>query len=345
LVYDKKWLFHCSTTRAVHAIDLVTGNLAWSGPPDDAPWGCFGSYDAGAAYGNYYQGTWDGYLSCYDVKTGVRKWRTFLDENPDQSGGHNVPWGRPTIADGKIYISSSEHTYPTPIPTGNKLYCLDAYNGDKIWEIPFYDNEGGIASGVLFARNDYDGCLYAIAKGPSATTVSVQQDVVAKGSSVLIKGTVTDQSPGAKDTPAIADENMGEWMQYLYQNKPEPAVATGVPVSVCAIASDGTVVDIGSTTSTMAGQYSMLWTPPDEGVYRIIASFDGSNSYYSSWGETSIGVTEAPPTPTNGETNGNGDTEPEPTGLVTTELAIIAAAVIIAIVALVVAFWALRKRQ
>ena len=52
--------------------------------------GVFVSYVA-AAYGNYYQGTWDGYLSCYDAEIGATKWRTFLGENPDVPIGHNVP--------------------------------------------------------------------------------------------------------------------------------------------------------------------------------------------------------------------------------------------------------------
>jgi hypothetical protein len=51
---------------------------------------------------------------------------------------------------------------------------------------------------------------------------------------------------------------------------------------------------IGSTTFTSNSQCGLLWTPPDEGTYRIVASFDGSSAYYSSWGETSLAVTAAP---------------------------------------------------
>ena len=332
-----QWYFHSSTTLSVHAVDLLTGEMAWTSEPNEAPWGVFGSYDAAAGYGNYYQGTWDGYVSCYDAETGATKWRTFLGDNPNIATGHNIPWGQPIIADNKVFICSSEHTYPTPIPGGNKLYALDAHTGDKLWEMPMYNFQGGIASGVLFGTNTYDGCLYGFAKGPSATTVTVQQDVIAKGSSALIKGTVTDQSAGAKDTPAIADEDMGEWMQYLYMNKPMPTDATGVPVALVAIASDGNVIDIGQATSTSGGQFSLLWTPPAQGTYRIIASFDGSGSYYSSWGETSLGVTAAP--------SPSGPIEPEPTAsLGITEIAIIAA-VVVAVIVGIVAFWALRKRK
>ena len=77
--------------------------------------------------------------------------------------------------------------------------------------------------------NAYDNRLYCYAKGLSATTVSAADTAIPEGSSVLIKGTVTDQSPGktclgipAKGTPAIADASMSEWMEYLYQQQPMP---------------------------------------------------------------------------------------------------------------------------
>ncbi len=36
------------------------------------------------------------------------------------------------------------------------------------------------------------------------------------GTSVMITGSVTDQSPGAAGTPAISDEDMSAWMEYMY---------------------------------------------------------------------------------------------------------------------------------
>jgi outer membrane protein assembly factor BamB len=332
--------------RRVYAFSLTTGKIVWRSEQIEDPWGAFGMYWAAAAYNKIFQGTYDGHIYAINEDDGTIAWKYFLGETTFSAAGTYTPWGGCWIADGKVYVATSEHSPPNPDPRGHKLYCLDANSGDFMWSFPFHCSSrgaGGISSGMLWVFNRYDNSLYMFGKGPSATTVSASPSVIAKGESVLIQGTVTDQSSGAKDTPAIADEDQSEWMQYLYQNKPEPADATGVPVSVCAIASDGTVIDIGQTTSTSSGQFSKLWTPPDQDTYRIIASFDASGSYYNSWAETNIGVTEAPPTPTDGQTNG--DTEPEPAGLGATELAIIAAGVIIAIVALVIAFWALRKRE
>jgi len=45
-----------------------------------------------------------------------------------------------------------------------------------------------------------------------------------------------------------------------------------------------------------------MWTPPSEGEYKVYATFDGSESYYGSYGVTSLGVTKAPEPTTDGGT-------------------------------------------
>jgi hypothetical protein len=52
------------------------------------------------------------------------------------------------------------------------------------------------------------------------------------GNSVLIQGTVTDQSPGAKGTPAISDSSMTGWMEYLYHQQSKPTNAKGVELNI-----------------------------------------------------------------------------------------------------------------
>ena len=74
----------------------------------------------------------------------------------------------------------------------------------------------GVADGYLISYNIYDGHVYCFGRGPSATTVTADPVVSDLGSSVMIRGTVTDQSEGSKGTPAIADEYMSEWMEYIY---------------------------------------------------------------------------------------------------------------------------------
>jgi hypothetical protein len=87
--------------------------------------------------------------------------------------------------------------------------------------------------------------------------------------------------------------------------------------------------------------FKKMWTPEHEGEYTIIATFEGSESYWRSFAETAVGVgpAEAPSGPIEPE-----PTEPAEAPLITTETAIIVAAVIVA-VAVIVGFWIIRKRK
>jgi len=360
---------------------LTTGEKLW-GPtePKNSTWGYYDwTAPAVIGYGNLYSWGLGGEVYCYDVHTGAEKWYW-----TPGSAGFDTPYGvwalgtwntHHILADGKLYVRAG-HDYTPPVFKGAKLYCLDAYTGDEIWSSLSFDILGSpaCADGYMVWFNGYDNQIYCYGMGLTATTVTAPDTGIPLGSSVMIRGTVTDQSPGqtclgipAAGTPAISDEYMSEWMEYLYQQQPMPADATGVKVTLDAIDPNGNFISIGTATSDMSGFYSYMWEPEHEGKYTIIATFEGSESYWSSYAETAIGVTEAPspaapiepeptepeptePEPTEPEPTEPEPTEPEPTEpteapLITTEIAIIIAAVAIAVVIGIVSFWTLRKRK
>ncbi len=191
---------------------------------------------------------------------------------------------------------------------------------------------------MLWYQNTIDGRLYMFDKGPTSTTVSASPKIITKGNSVMIEGSVMDQSPGKPNTPAIADEYMSEWMQHLYNNAEIPSDAKGVTVTLHTIDPNGNWINIDTVTSDTSGMFKKMWTPDIEGEYTVIATFEGSDSYWSSSAETAIGVGPAP--------SSSGAIEPETTEapLITTEMAIIFAAVIVAI-AVIAGFFILRKRK
>ena len=177
---------------------------------------------------------------------------------------------------------------------GYGIFAVNETTGKEIWRISSFFVACAAISGILTGYNGYDNQIYAFGKGLSATTVAAPQTEMPLGSKVLITGTVTDQSPGqtclgvpAAGTPAIADDSMGSWMEYLYQQQPKPTNATGVPVHLTAIDPNGNFQDIGTATSDITGNYAISWTPPVPGIYTVTATFEGSNSYYSSSAETS----------------------------------------------------------
>jgi hypothetical protein len=214
-----------------------------------------------------------------------------------------------------------------------------------------YYTPTAVAEGTLFATNAYDGCSYAFAKGETATTVSVSTEVSALGSSILVKGTVLDMSPGQPNTPAISDEDMSEWMEYLHMQQPRPENAEGVEVVIKTFDPNGNTYELGRTTSSLSGTYGCAITPPVPGLYKIIATFEGSDSYYSSYAETYIYVEEAPspaqaiePEPAVSAATEYESTATGETPLFTTEIAIIAVVAVACIIG-IVAFFALRKRK
>ena len=309
------------------------------------------------AYGKLYSLSVGGIVYCYDIQTGELLWKYEVTDPYQEILWANTWWGKPLfITDGKIYVGHYEHSSIDPRPRGAPFTCLDANTGEVIFRADglFRQTRWGgraiIGDSIIATMDTYDQRVYAIGKGPSSTTVSIQDDIVSLGSNVMIKGMVTDVSPGTNDAaltmrfpngvPAIADEYMGDWMLYVYKQFECPMMLNGVTVKLETLDPNGNFYEIGTVTSDATGMYKLMWEPPVPGEYTIIATFEGSNSYYSSYAETAIGVEEAAAPA--------GSIEPEPTAetpLITTELAIIAAVAIIAVVIGIVSFWTLRKRK
>ena len=112
--------------------------------------------------------------------------------------------------------------------------------------------------------------MYIVGKGPTATTVSAPQGSNTNANSVLIQGTVMDMSPGKPNTPCVSKTSMSDWMDYLYLQHSLPTNVTGVPVTLTALRSDGSVINIGTTTTNgFYGGFSYSWTPPDLSLIHI----------------------------------------------------------------------------
>jgi hypothetical protein len=278
--------------------DMQTGNERWRQTPPDNAWALFNrNYEI--AYGKIVTSGFDGTVRCFNVETGVLEWEYYKGSSGFENAYGTYPeYAGLTIADRTVYTTADEHSSDGVLWRGAQLWALDIDTGEVKWQINGMFRHPAIADGILVALNSYDGQVYAFGKGPSKTTVSAPQTQITFGEKVVIQGTVTDQTPASKDTPAISDESMGLWMEYLHQQKEFPASATGVEVMIDVIDSNGNYRNIGTATSTTSGFFDLEWTPDIPGKFRVIATFAGSDSYGSSWAETSMTVVEAPePTP------------------------------------------------
>jgi len=292
-------IFHKETMQW-YGYDIYTGNLVW-GPTEawDNAWGMYYGASATAAYGNFYASSYDGMIHAHDIKTGKNLWDFWTGD-----AGFETPYGTwpftgwsstVTVADGKLYSGTGEHSADVPLWRGGGLYCVNATTSDLVWKIKGWFWNPVIADGYMVSNNGADNRIYCFGKGQTSTTVSASPKVSMHGGSVLIEGSVLDESPGAAGTAAIADEYMTPWMEYLYMQKPCPANATGVEVSLDVIDANNNYRNIGAATSDANGAFSFVWEPDIPGKYTVVATFAGSESYWRSSAETAFNVEEAPP--------------------------------------------------
>jgi hypothetical protein len=336
--------------------DLATGAQKWVSDTMHYPWTAsgFGGYSAMSAYGMFFRESYDG-IYAFNWTTGKIMWHyeaPAVSQYETPYTGHNDTTVYPfysfgvggIIADGKFYTWTYEHTESWPVTRGWGIHAIDVFTGKGVWNLTGCMIPRLIADGYLIGANSYDGYLYFIGKGESKTTVTATPSVNTKGASVLIQGTVLDQSPAQPGTPCVSEASMKTQMDYLHMQLPIDGVwhkdqMTGVNVVLTAIDQNGNPHEIGIvTTSAYYGTYEIAWTPPIEGTYKIIASFEGDASYSSSGASTSIAITAAP------------ETTPAPTQVVQaisasefyTSIAVVAAGIIIAVV--LVGVLILRKR-
>ncbi|XHH08032.1 MAG: PQQ-binding-like beta-propeller repeat protein [Candidatus Bathyarchaeia archaeon] len=280
-----------------YCFDLYSGKQLWKSESTDWPWDTFGAYYCSSAYGLLYDPTYSGFRAI-DWDTGEVVW-TFEAPTPY---GYETPYegqyswfSGNIIADGKIYSYNFEHSPSAPLTRGWRLFCINATSGEGIWNITGPQVPGLIADGYLTTCNWYDGYMYVYGKGKSATTIESPSTAISLGASVVLKGTVLDQSSAQAGTACVSEESMTVWMEYLHMQKSVPANVTGVTVSLDTVDPNGNYIHIGDvTTDGYSGTFGYTWEPEIPGQYTVTATFMGDNSYGSSFATSYVSVIEAP---------------------------------------------------
>jgi hypothetical protein len=295
--------------------DLTTGQKLW-GPsqPYNSSWGFYDNEGKGViGYGNLYTWSMNGEVHAYNLKTGALNWSWSTG-----NAGIDTPYGtwplgtwpmQHILADGKLYIRAG-HDYTPPVFKGAKLYCINATDGQPIWDSLSFNiiSSPAIADGVMLWLNGYDNQIYAYGKGPSKLTVDAPSIGVTTKTPITIQGTITDISAGSlqqavaanfpNGLPCVSDASQSQFMDAVYQQQQIPTNLTGVPIVINVVDSNGNYRTIGTTTSNAYGDYGFTWTPDISGDYTIIASFAGTESYYPSVDSTMFYASEPAATPT-----------------------------------------------
>jgi hypothetical protein len=346
-VYNGKFAFACED-RFWQCYNIYTGDFLWKSELADYPWGDFWSYDSSSWNNMLYAGSYVGMIA-FDWDTGKIVWQTpaYSDNFETPYNGEQAWHSGTIVADGKLYSYTDEHTATQPLTRGWEFYCFNATTGEILWQIDGWSSvsrtyAGSVSDGYLAVANQYDGITYIFGKGKTAATVTASPKTSALGDMVLIEGTVMDMSPAQPGTPCVSADSMTTQMQFLHMQQPVDGYwhnesITGVPVMLTAIASDGTVTDLGTaTTNGYYGTFSVTWTPPSEGKYEIVASFNGDDSYGSSYASTAVAVGPAPETGTDG---GSGtEAAPDNTMLLYGILVAVIIAIVLAVIAIVAIF-------
>ena len=109
--------------NTMYCFNAANGQIVWTYTPPSDPNGYFTTGPA-IAYGIVYEMNKDGYLYALNEKTGDLLWKY------KRSGQHDFIWpGMPTVADGKIYVTTGQHAAYNGPAQVSQFACLNAYTG------------------------------------------------------------------------------------------------------------------------------------------------------------------------------------------------------------------------
>jgi len=264
IAYDKCYIWDFG--GYVNAIDLPTGELAWTLEPRTA------GYDT--PYGIYPY--WHfGTHSIADGKLFLSEGRMY--DPPLFAGANKMAIN---CTDGTVVWSvlGTFARETSPIADGYML----GYNS---YDAQIYCFGKGQTQTTADVRNN------VVAEGSSVLITGT----------VLDKAPGTTDSDRTARFPngvaAVSDESQSDWMEYVYMQQPCPANVTGVPVTVNVMDANGNYRTIGTTTTDGTGFYSYQWIPDIPGKFSVYVTFGGSESYWPSQASTAFAVDAAAATP------------------------------------------------
>ena len=113
--------------NTMYCFNATNGEILWTYTPQTN--GYF-TTSAAVAYGMVYEMNKDGYLYALNVATGDLVWRY-------KGPGDTLLWpGMPSVADGKVYVTTGEIAMYGGQVGISEFACINAYTGQAIWKLP-----------------------------------------------------------------------------------------------------------------------------------------------------------------------------------------------------------------
>ncbi len=192
--YSDGFFFRGGTDdNTMYCFNAADGKIMWTYTPPSDPNGYF-TTGPSIAYGTVYEMNKDGYLYALNEKTGALQWKY---RSPDT----DFMWpGMPTVADGKIYLTTGQHAAYNGPAQISQFACLNAYNGNVIWTLPI-EALAPRESAIVAYGNLYiiPGQVTSAVDTTSGTEYSTNDELWAIGS-----GGTPVSTPSSSPTPTPA---------------------------------------------------------------------------------------------------------------------------------------------
>jgi len=112
--------------NTMYCFDAKTGKILWTYTADTIGYFCTGT---AIGYGMVYSPNKDGYIYAINLADGKLAWRY-------KGPGTMIFPGMPSVADGKVYVTSGQSASYGDEFGASQFACLDAFTGEAIWTLP-----------------------------------------------------------------------------------------------------------------------------------------------------------------------------------------------------------------
>jgi outer membrane protein assembly factor BamB len=271
LYYDGKF-YQSAASTTLTCYNAADGQIVWDSPQGGRAFFAFGGC---AAYGKIFDKNMrvpQGFVGAWDANNGQMLWT--------QPAYYEISYLTPAVADGKLYITTSDNTPVAGTPGEPAAFeCFDVNNGNVLWSVPLniggpsvaYGNLYGIAGGTLYCFGTSDWSSF---RG-SVETPGVGQT----GPSDLSKAAWTFETGAAiTSSPAVVDgkvffgsndknlycinakDGIKVWsFPTKYMVLSSPAVSAG---KVFTGADDGNIYALDAITGNQVWATKIYETPP-----------------------------------------------------------------------------------
>jgi outer membrane protein assembly factor BamB len=235
-----------SDDNTMYAFNASNGDIVWSYRPDTDGYFTTG---AAVAYGMVYEMNKDGFLYAFNMYTGALVWKyRAIDQT--------LMWpGMPSVADGKIYLTSGESAQYNAPAGVSAFSCINAFNGQELWRIDLEALPPRESVAIAY------GTLYVI---PGDVTTSVDTISGNEYATVNELWAIKDASPASSPAPVVSS-----WSQW----RTDPAHSSTAQVGPSNLTVAWRFTTGGAISSSPSVENGVLYVgSQDKNIYALNAN-------------------------------------------------------------------------